>query len=110
MLPAPAPSVDVVELADEKVNLLVRAWTLPADFFPVRLELTRHFKERLDAEGIVIPMPQRELHIPLREPERRSRSSEAARAGASSCATGSSASFGSLRRTFGTRLTRLPSG
>ncbi|XXY44612.1 mechanosensitive ion channel family protein [Sorangium sp. So ce269] len=67
VLPEPAPSVDVVELADEKVNLLVRAWTLPADFFPARLELTRHLKERLDAEGIVVPMPQREVHIPLRE-------------------------------------------
>ncbi|WP_437278920.1 mechanosensitive ion channel family protein [Sorangium sp. So ce375] len=72
VLPEPAPSVDVVELADDKVNLLVRAWTLPPDFFPARLELTRHFKQRLDAEGIVVPMPQRELHIPLREPERRS--------------------------------------
>ncbi|WP_437306812.1 mechanosensitive ion channel family protein [Sorangium sp. So ce388] len=70
VLPEPAPSVDVVELADEKVNLLVRAWTLPADFFPARLELTRHLKERLDAEGIVVPMPQREMHIPLRERER----------------------------------------
>ncbi|WP_437927582.1 mechanosensitive ion channel family protein [Sorangium sp. So ce291] len=72
VLPEPAPSVDVVELADAKVNLLVRAWTLPADFFPARLELTRHLKERLDAEGIVVPMPQREMHIPLREHERRS--------------------------------------
>lgn len=72
VLPEPAPSVDVIEIADEKVNLLVRAWTLPADFFPARLELTRHLKERLDAEGIVVPVPQRELHIPLREPERRS--------------------------------------
>ncbi|WP_437813345.1 mechanosensitive ion channel family protein [Sorangium sp. So ce1078] len=72
VLPEPAPAVDVIEIADEKVNLLVRAWTLPADFFPARLELTRHLKERLDAEGIVVPMPQRELHIPLREPERRS--------------------------------------
>lgn len=72
VLPEPAPSVDVIELAGEKVNLLVRAWTLPADFFPARLELTRHVKERLDAEGIAVPMPQREVHIPLREPERRS--------------------------------------
>ncbi|AUX49134.1 hypothetical protein SOCE26_106790 [Sorangium cellulosum] len=72
VLSEPAPSVDVVELADQKVNLLVRAWTLPEDFFPARLELTRHLKDRLDAEGIVIPMPQRELHIPLRAPERRS--------------------------------------
>ncbi|WP_437676320.1 mechanosensitive ion channel family protein [Sorangium sp. So ce131] len=72
VLSEPAPSVDVVELADQKINLLVRAWTLPEDFFPARLELTRHLKERLDAEGIVIPMPQRELHIPRRDPERRS--------------------------------------
>ncbi|WP_437288088.1 mechanosensitive ion channel family protein [Sorangium sp. So ce406] len=67
VLAEPAPAVDVIELADEKVHLLVRAWTLPADFFATRLELTRHFKERLDAEGIVVPVPQRELHIPLRE-------------------------------------------
>ncbi|WP_441289557.1 hypothetical protein ACSRUE_02090 [Sorangium sp. KYC3313] len=46
--------------------------SLPGDFFPARLELTRRFKERLDTEGIVVPVPQRELHIPLREPERRS--------------------------------------
>lgn len=63
VLREPAPSVDVTEVGDQKVSVLVRAWMLPDDFLAARLELTRHLKERLAAEGISIAMPQRELHL-----------------------------------------------
>jgi small conductance mechanosensitive channel len=63
VLREPTPAVDVVELGEDKVNLLVRAWTLPGDLLPTRLDLTRRLKERLGAEGVSIPAPQRELNI-----------------------------------------------
>jgi small conductance mechanosensitive channel len=67
LLVDPAPSVDVVELGDEKVHLLIRAWAMPGDFFPTRLDLTRRLKERLDTEGISIALPQRDITIPPRK-------------------------------------------
>jgi len=63
ILEEPATLVNVIELADSSVNLLVRGWTMPADFFDTKLDLTRAIKERLDAEKISIPFPQRDLHV-----------------------------------------------
>ena len=41
----------------------MRVWTAPGDFFDTKLDLTRAIKERLDAEKISIPFPQRDLHV-----------------------------------------------
>lgn len=59
----PAPLVAVSELSDSSVNLLVRVWCNASDFFPLRFALTKAIKERLDADGITIPFPQREVHL-----------------------------------------------
>ena len=45
------------------VDLLVRVWTLPAEFLATRMDLTKAIEQRLDAEGISIPFPQRDVHI-----------------------------------------------
>ena len=59
----PAVLVEVQTLADSSVNLLVRAWTAPADFFTTQLELTHKIKDALDAKGIEIPYPKRNLIV-----------------------------------------------
>jgi small conductance mechanosensitive channel len=59
----PAPLVAVESLGDSSVNLLLRYWTAPGDFFATKLDMTRAVKERFDAEGISIPFPQRDLHV-----------------------------------------------
>ena len=59
----PAPQVMVKELADSSVNLNLRCWTAPGDYWAVQFDLNKAIKQRLDAEGITIPFPQRDVHL-----------------------------------------------
>jgi small conductance mechanosensitive channel len=62
LLAEPEPVVDVTNLGESSVDVLVRVWC-PADvFLPTKLALGRRIKQRLDAEGIEIPFPQRVVH------------------------------------------------
>ena len=63
VLADPAPSVYVAELGDSAVSLMVWAWAERADWWPLQQDLPRRVKETLDAAGISIPFPQRELLI-----------------------------------------------
>jgi len=63
VLADPEPQVAVSEMGDSSVNLVVRPWCLPADYFGVMFELTRRLKEELEANGCSIPFPQRDVHI-----------------------------------------------
>ena len=58
----PAPVLVVGELADSSVNLIVRVWSSKDDYWPIKFDLTKAFKEAFDRNGITIPFPQRELH------------------------------------------------
>ena len=58
----PEPVLVVGELADSSVNLIVRVWSSKDDYWPVKFDLTKAFKETFDRNGITIPFPQRELH------------------------------------------------
>jgi len=59
----PEPQIVVGELADSSVNLIVRIWANSPDYWPLKFDLTRRFKESFDAAGITIPFPQREVHM-----------------------------------------------
>ncbi len=59
----PAPQVMVKELGDSSVNLNLRCWTDPGNYWSLRFDLTKAVKQRLDAEGITIPVPQRDVHL-----------------------------------------------
>ncbi len=59
----PAPVVWVAGLADSSVNLSLRVWVNTADFWPVTFEFTEQVKLRFDEAGIVIPFPQRVVHM-----------------------------------------------
>lgn len=63
-LDTPAPVVRVHELADSSVNLIARPWVRTADYWDVYWDLMRQVKERFDEQGVNIPFPQRDLHIP----------------------------------------------
>jgi small conductance mechanosensitive channel len=63
VLADPEPQVAVCEMADSSVNLVVRPWCLPGDYWGVNFELTRRLKEELEANGCSIPFPQRDVHI-----------------------------------------------
>lgn len=63
VLKDPAPVIAVHELADSSVNLVVRPWCTKEDYWAVRWDLTRKFKEQLEAAGCNIPFPQRDVHL-----------------------------------------------
>jgi len=60
----PAPQVVMAELADSSVNWLVRAWCEQENYWAVRELLTVAAKKGLDLNGIGIPFPQVQLHLP----------------------------------------------
>ena len=62
VLKDPAPSVNVLELADSSVNLAVRPFATPADYWDVYFGITEKVKIALDEAGIEIPFPQRVIH------------------------------------------------
>jgi small conductance mechanosensitive channel len=63
ILSQPAPTVGVLELADSSVNFAVRPWVKTADYMPLSLSLYEEIKTRFDEVGILIPFPQRDLHV-----------------------------------------------
>lgn len=63
ILPEPEPMVVVTELADSAVNLSVRFWALNEDFWNCSWFTIEESKSRLEAAGITIPFPQRDVHF-----------------------------------------------
>ena len=63
VLDDPAPLIAVAELADSSVNLVVRPWCKKEDYWGLRFDLMRGFKEALEAGGVSIPFPQRDVHL-----------------------------------------------
>lgn len=69
ILPEPAPIVGLLELADSSVNFAVRPWVKTTDYWGVYFNIMETMKQRFDQEGIVIPFPQRDVHIFPETPE-----------------------------------------
>lgn len=63
VLKDPAPTVAVVELADNSVNFVFRPWVNASDYWSVWFDLTEKVKKRFDEAGISIPYPQRDIHV-----------------------------------------------
>lgn len=63
ILKDPAPAVVVTELADSSVNLSVRFWARNEVFWDRHWYTIEEGKRRLEAAGISIPFPQRDVHF-----------------------------------------------
>jgi small conductance mechanosensitive channel len=63
VLSDPEPLVAVTELADSSVNLVVRPWCRSEDYWSLRYDLIRRFKEELEQAGCSIPYPQHDVHL-----------------------------------------------
>ena len=63
VLKEPAPFVAVSDFGDSSVNFIVWVWIKRPDFRQVRFGLPEQIKLTLDAHGITIPYPQRDLHL-----------------------------------------------
>ena len=56
VLEEPAATIQMDKLTPYSMVFCVRPWVERVDYWPVRWELLRIIKERLDAEGILIPV------------------------------------------------------
>ena len=63
VLKEPAPFVGVKELADSSVNLAVRPYSAPQDYWAVYFDVIEAGKIALDEAGITIPFPQVDIHM-----------------------------------------------
>jgi small conductance mechanosensitive channel len=63
VLKNPKPEVHVGSFGDSSVNLLCRPWVKTADYWDVRFALHKKVKQAFDREGVVIPFPQRDVHM-----------------------------------------------
>lgn len=63
VLKDPAPFVGVKELGDSSVNLAVRPYSTPQDYWEVYFDVYEAGKIALDEAGITIPFPQMDVHL-----------------------------------------------
>ncbi|MAX71187.1 MAG: mechanosensitive ion channel protein [Flavobacteriaceae bacterium] len=56
------PMIAVGELGDSSVNIILRYWAKNEDFWAIRWYTLEEGKARLEAAGISIPFPQRDVH------------------------------------------------
>lgn len=59
----PAPTIAVSELGDSSVNFIVRPWVKAEEYWAVYWDMQETMKKRLEAEGLSIPFPQRDVHL-----------------------------------------------
>ncbi len=69
VLADPEPLIQVTELGDSAVVINLRYWTKAGDFWATKCDMTKAVKQRLDAAGISIPFPQRDVHIHSADPD-----------------------------------------
>lgn len=58
-----APFIALKELADSSVNLTVRVWVKPSDFWNVFYDMNEKYYKNADKHNISIPFPQMDVHI-----------------------------------------------
>jgi small conductance mechanosensitive channel len=63
VLTDPAPTIGVLELADNSVNFAVRPWVDNSNYWGLHFDLHETIKNRFDEAGIGIPYPQQDVHL-----------------------------------------------
>jgi len=63
VLDDPAPIAEVMAMGDSAVNLVLRPWTTPSDYWATFFALNQAVKEAFDREGIKIPLPQMDIRV-----------------------------------------------
>ena len=67
VLQDPAPQAVISTLGDSAITVSLRVWVKTADYWDVMFMLNEHARDRLKAEGIDIPFPQRVIRV-VQEP------------------------------------------
>ena len=73
VLAEPAPSAFVSGIGDSSVDVTLRIWVAASDYWPMKRALTQRAKEAIEAAGLSIPFPHRQIvNRPLPAPDARS--------------------------------------
>ena len=63
VLKDPEPFVGLLSMSDSCIDLAVRPWVKTEDYWDVFFALNERIKKRIEAEGLSIPFPQRDIHL-----------------------------------------------
>lgn len=63
VMKTPEPFVGVKAMGESSIDFDVHAWVSVEDYWAIKWELTEVAKIRLEAEGVTIPFPQRDVHF-----------------------------------------------
>lgn len=63
ILKDPAPIVRLHEIGEASLTFVVRPWVKTDDYWETYWFITREVKRRFDAEGLAIPVPQRDVRL-----------------------------------------------
>mgnify|MGYP005840658915 CR=1 FL=1 len=58
-----APQIMVDEMAQSAIHIRIRLWCKSEDYWPLKWDMTKAFKEALDEAGLTIPYPTRTVEI-----------------------------------------------
>lgn len=67
ILKEPAPFIAVHSLGDSSVNMVVRAWSLADNLWPVYFDMNEKVYKQFAKEGLNIPFPQMDVHVHEKE-------------------------------------------
>jgi small conductance mechanosensitive channel len=59
----PSPQVILQAIQDSSVKITIRAWTSNEDYWSIYWDMTKMIKEKIEASGLHIPLPQHDVHI-----------------------------------------------
>ena len=59
----PAPQVILQSIEDNSVKITIRAWASIQDYWDIYWDMSKTIKARIEAAGLNIPLPQRNVHI-----------------------------------------------
>ncbi len=59
----PAPFIALTKLDSSSVNIVVRVWTLPQDYWSVYFEINESVYKEFAKQGLNIPYPQMDVHV-----------------------------------------------
>jgi small conductance mechanosensitive channel len=63
VLKDPEPTIKLGSFSDSSVDILVRPWVKTDDYWDVLWDINKAVKKAFDREGVVIPFPQRDVHV-----------------------------------------------
>ncbi|MCX5656980.1 MAG: mechanosensitive ion channel family protein [Candidatus Omnitrophica bacterium] len=59
----PPPKVGISELADSSINIYARIWCKQTDYWDLLFTINKEIYNKFGKEGVVIPFPQRDVHL-----------------------------------------------